>query len=84
MWIKRQEYCLYFNINELKGIKIYTNIFNMHSIQIKLNNRKITFCKSKHYEVIYNIFELIIDSISKNNAISLDIPYYIKDDLILK
>lgn len=78
MWIKRQEYCLYFNINELKEIKIFTNIFNIYSIKIKLNNRRYTFCKSKHYDIIYNIFELIISSIEKNNAISLDIPYYIK------
>lgn len=83
MWIKRQKYCLYFNRDDLREIKMYSNIFKIYYIIIYLKDKKITFCKSKNYYVIYNIFELLTNSIENNKAISIDIPYSIKNDILI-
>ena len=82
MWIKRNDSIIYFNINDVDEICIKKNIFNTYKLCIKYKNNKThIFCKSKKYDIILNIFNLIIDSINKNNAISLEIPFFVKNKL---
>lgn len=82
MWIRRNDSAIFFSLDEIYEIKIKKNFFTKrYVIKIFFKDKKqINFCESKDYNVIYNIFNLIMKSIENNNAISLEIDYIVNNE----
>lgn len=80
MWIKRNDCTLFFSLEEIYEIKIKKIFFKKkYKLFIKYKNGKEkSICKTNDINIAYQIFNLIMESIEKNNAITLEIPYDVK------
>lgn len=81
MWVKRKDDILFFSLEDLVEIKIVKGLFyNFYLTFFYKNGMKKIVCKSNNYDAIFNVYELIINSITNNRSINLNIPYNIKNN----